>query len=238
VAAVADAAGGSGAMFDRIADRYDLLNRLASLGHDQRWRGRAVDALELAAGQRILDLATGTGDLALQILQRGPRCAVVGLDPSARMLDVARRKLAAAHVGDRAELRVGDAQALPFSDQSFDAVTMAFGIRNVADRGRALREMARVTRDGGPVVILELSNPGPGLLGRLARLHVHRVIPWLGARLSGAREYAYLSESIAAFPPADAFAELMVSSGLDVRSVARLTLGVAVCYVGRPRRAA
>ncbi len=227
---------GSGAFFDRIAPRYDLLNRIISLGVDQRWRRRAVRALSLPGEGRALDLATGTADLAIRIARAHPEASVVGVDPSSGMLDIGRGKIAAAALADRVTLAQGDAQALPFEDGSFDGTTIAFGIRNVPDRGAALREMARVTRPGGRVVVLELSEPRGGLLGPLARFHIHAVVPRLGALLSGAREYHYLQRSIAAFPsPAD-FAALCEESGLEVREVIPLTFGVACLHVAEPKK--
>ncbi len=226
--------GGSGAMFDRIARRYDLLNRLASLGLDQSWRRRAIAALELAPGARVLDLATGTADMALEVLRQEPRAEVVGIDPSPQMLEVGRRKVAAAGLGARIELKAGDGEALPLDDDSVDGVTIAFGIRNVPDRARALAEMARVTRPGGRIAILELSEPRGGLLGPLARFHVHRVVPRLGAWLSGEREYRYLEKSIAAFPPPREFAELMGRCGCEVLEVRPLTFGACCLFVAQP----
>lgn len=227
---------GSGAMFDAIAHRYDLLNRVMSLGIDQRWRLRTVRALELKPGARVLDVATGTADVALAIIRRHPDAHIVGVDPSERMLEVGRRKITERGQDARIELHVGDAQSLPFADGSFDAVCIAFGIRNVPDRGRALREMARITRAGGRVAVLELSEPGGGPLSALARFHIHTVVPRLGALLSGAREYRYLQQSIAAFPPAREFAALMDKSGLEVLRVEPLTFGVCHLFVGTPRR--
>jgi demethylmenaquinone methyltransferase/2-methoxy-6-polyprenyl-1,4-benzoquinol methylase len=227
---------GSGAFFDRIANRYDLLNRIISLGVDQRWRRRAVVALEVPEGGRILDLATGTADLAIRIARTHRSATVVGLDPSKGMLAVGQKKLASDELAARVSLVVGDAQELPFEDDSFDGTTIAFGIRNVPDRARALREMARVTRPGGRVVILELSEPRGGLFGPLARFHIHRVVPWLGALLSGAREYTYLQKSIAEFPSPSDFAALCERSELSMREVAPLTFGVACLHVAEPRR--
>ncbi len=226
---------GSGAMFDGIAARYDLVNRVISLGIDQSWRRKTVRALGLANSHRVLDLATGTADLAIQVARSEPSVNVVGLDPSGKMLDVGRSKVQRAALTSRVELVQGDAQALPFGDQSFDAVCIAFGIRNVPDRGQALREMARVTRPGGRIAILELSEPRGGFLGALARFHVHSVVPYVGALLSGDKEYQYLQRSIAAFPPAEAFAALMQSSGLDVIAVEALTFGVCHLYVAEPQ---
>ncbi len=226
--------GGSGEMFDSIAARYDLLNRIISLGIDQSWRQRTVDALGLSATSHALDLATGTADLAIMIAERtGAR--VTGVDPSRGMLDVGRGKVARRALKDQISLEVGDAQALPFADRTFDGTTIAFGIRNVPDRARGLREMARVTKLGGRIAILELSEPQGGLLGRLARFHVHSVVPFLGGLLSGKREYRYLQRSIAAFPPAEDFAEIMRAADLDVLSVVPLTFGVAHLYVAAPR---
>jgi demethylmenaquinone methyltransferase/2-methoxy-6-polyprenyl-1,4-benzoquinol methylase len=225
---------GSGAMFDRIAHRYDFLNRVISLGIDQRWRRRTVEALQLTAGHRVLDLATGTGDLALMIARAQPGVTVVGSDPSEGMLAVGRDKIRAGALDGRVSMEVGDAQALPYDDGSFDAVTMAFGIRNVPDRLKALREMARVVKRGGRIAILELSEPREGPLAPLARFHVHTVVPTLGAVLSGAREYRYLQESIAKFPPPEEFAALMREAGHDVLSVQPMTFGTVCLFVSTP----
>jgi demethylmenaquinone methyltransferase/2-methoxy-6-polyprenyl-1,4-benzoquinol methylase len=229
---------GSGRMFDAIAPRYDLLNRIISLGIDQRWRTKTVAALGLGeAPATVLDLATGTGDLALRIARAHPRAHVIGVDPSTEMLGVGRRKVREAGLAERVDLQTGDAEALPFDDDVFDATTIAFGIRNVPDRAKGLREMARVTRPGGTVAILELSEPRRGPMAPLARLHVHHVVPTLGAWLSGAREYRYLQRSIAAFPPPEEFAALMEDNGLDVRAVEPLTFGTCALYVASPRGA-
>ncbi len=224
---------GSGAMFDRIAHRYDLLNRIISLGIDGSWRRRAVRALALSEGARVLDVASGTADLAVEIARRIPASTVVGLDPSEGMLAVGATKVAKAGLTDRVDLVAGDAQALPFEDASFDAVTIAFGIRNVPDRSLALREMRRVTRPGGGIAILELSEPEGGALGALARMHVHTIVPFVGGLLSGSSEYRYLQKSIAAFPPADVFGKQMREAGWHVARIEPLTFGVAHLYVGR-----
>lgn len=222
---------GSGAMFDRIAGRYDRLNRILSLGGDQRWRRAAVRALDLSPGQRVLDLACGTADMALMIAQRHPQVCVVGLDPSPGMLAIGRDK--ASRAGATTSMTAGDAQRLPFTDGAFDALTMAFGIRNVPDRPCALREMARVVRPGGRVAILELSEPQSGPLAPLARLYIRRLVPRVGAWLAGEPEYAYLQRSIAAFPPPAAFAALMEQAGIAVQEVRPLTFGACVLYLGQ-----
>jgi demethylmenaquinone methyltransferase/2-methoxy-6-polyprenyl-1,4-benzoquinol methylase len=224
-------------MFDAIADRYDLLNRILSLGIDQGWRRKTVAAMQLAGASTALDLATGTADLAILIAETHADCRVYGVDPSSRMLEVGRTKVMARGLSDRIELRSGVAEELPFDDRSFDAVSIAFGIRNVPDRPRALREMARVTRPGGRVVILELAEPRGGVLGPLARFHVHQVVPFLGGLISGSREYRYLQRSIAAFPPADEFARTMEAAGLNVIEARPLTFGVSTLYVAEPRHA-
>lgn len=225
---------GSGAMFDAIAERYDLLNRVLSMGIDQRWRRRTVAALQLPGEARVLDLATGTGDVALRIARAHPDAQITGVDPSEKMLAVGRQKVAAAGLAGRIMLVQGDAEKLDFPDRRFDGVTIAFGIRNVPDRQRALREMARVCRVDGRVAILELSEPGGGVLGALARFHVHTLVPTVGALLSGAREYRYLQQSIAAFPPAAQFAEQLRSAGLRVLAVQPLTFGVCHLYIAEP----
>ena len=224
-------------MFDRIAERYDLLNRILSLGIDQGWRQQAVAALRLGPSSRVLDLATGTADLALLEATSHPGCRVEGVDPSSRMLDIGRQKVERAGLSNVVTLTLGNAEELPFEAGSFDAVSIAFGIRNVPDRARALREMARVTRPGGRVAILELSEPRGGLLGPFARFHVHSVVPWLGGLISGSREYRYLQKSIAAFPPPEEFAKVMTAAGLDVLETRPLTFGVACLYIAEAKRA-
>jgi demethylmenaquinone methyltransferase / 2-methoxy-6-polyprenyl-1,4-benzoquinol methylase len=225
---------GSGAMFDGIAHRYDLVNRVISLGIDQSWRKKTVRALELKPGARVLDLATGTADLAIMIAKLHPHVTLVGVDPSAKMLEVGQKKLVLQQLNERIELRVGDAQSLDLESRSFDGVSIAFGIRNVPDRLQGLREMARVTKPGGRIAILELSEPRGGILGPLARFHVHSVVPAVGALLSGAKEYRYLQRSIAAFPPARDFEALMVEAGLRIVASTSLTFGVCHLYVGEP----
>ena len=224
-------------MFDQIAGRYDLLNRLMSMGIDQSWRRKTVAAMELPPNARVLDLATGTGDLALMIARLNPDAHVVGSDPSTRMLEVGVEKVRRLGFADRVQLQEGDAQALPFGDDSFDGCCIAFGIRNVPDRGAALAEMARVTKPGGRVAVLELSEPHVGLLSPVARFHVRQVIPLLGGMLSGSREYRYLQKSIAAFPPSDEFAEQMRAAGLNVLDVKPFTFGACTLFVGEPREA-
>lgn len=227
----AAAAPGSGAMFDAIVRRYDLLNRLMSFGMDRSWRFTTASALALGAGARVLDLGTGTGDMALMVLDREPEARVEGLDPSPAMLAHAARKLAAAGHRDRAVLTLGVAERLPYPDGAFDGIAMAFGIRNVPDRARALSEMARVTRAGGRIAILELVEPRRGFLSLPARFHIRVVVPLLGALLSGAREYRYLQRSIAAFPAPEAFARELGGAGLAVLNLRRLCFGAVCLFV-------
>lgn len=229
---------GSGQMFDRIARRYDFVNRVLSIGLDKGWRRRTVRALQLGDGARVLDVATGTGDLAIDIARTHRDARVVGLDPSREMLAIARDKLARRGLDDRVQVVVGDAQELPHRDDEMDGATIAFGIRNVPDRPRALKELARVVRPGGRVAVLELGEPRGAWLGRAARFHTRHVVPRLGALLSGSREYAYLQRSIAAFPPAEEFAAIMQRSGLHVLEVVPLTFGACTLYVATPAEGA
>lgn len=225
--------GGSGQMFDRIAGRYDLLNRIMSLGMDRGWRRRLVESLQLGAAAAVLDVATGTGDVALALSRTHPDARIVGLDPSAGMLEVGRSKVDAAGLGQRIELVEGDAQDMPFATDTFDGACIAFGIRNVPDRARGLREMARVTRPGGRVCVLELGEPRAGVLTPFARFHVHQVVPRLGALLSGESEYEYLQASIAAFPAPEVFCELMRGAGLVDVGFTSFQFGAVNLYAGR-----
>lgn len=225
---------GSGAMFDAIAHRYDLLNRIISLGVDMRWRKLAIRRLELKVGSQVLDLATGTADMALLIHRLHPEAQVVGLDPSRKMLDVGEQKVQAAGASRVIRLEQGDAQALPFQAAQFDAACMAFGIRNVPDRSKALRELARVVKPGGRICILELSEPQHGLLALGARFYIHHLVPRIGGLLSGSREYRYLQQSIAQFPQPEAFAAIMRAAGLNVLEVVPLMFGSCQLFVATP----
>ena len=225
---------GSGQMFDRIARRYDFVNRVLSLGIDKSWRRRTVRSLQLGENPRVLDVATGTGDLAIDIARMTPGATVVGLDPSTEMLAIAQTKLAKRGLDQRVSLVVGDAQALPYQDCEMDAATIAFGIRNVPDRLAGLRELARVVRPGGRVAVLELGMPRGGLLSRAASIHTRYVVPRLGALLSGAREYKYLQSSIAAFPPNEEFVAMMKQAGLHVVEVVPLAFGACTLFVATP----
>lgn len=235
---------GSGAMFDAIARKYDRLNRVLSLGLDARWRRRLLAAIEELGGRpdpandavRVLDLATGTGDVAIAALTRWPNARVTGADPSEGMLAIARDKLAARRLDPRFARVVAEAEALPFPDASFDVALVAFGIRNMPDRKRALLELARVLAPGGRLGILELGEPRGRLVGAAARLYVHTVVPRIGALLSGrADEYAYLPRSIEALPPPDVITAMMREAGLTGVRHEPLWLGAANLFTARTR---
>ncbi len=222
------------AMFDRIARRYDLMNTILSLGRHGHWRRRAVRRMNLRADGRYLDVGCGTGDVAMEILRQCPGCGVVGVDPAEGMLDLGRRKLAAAHLENRAALQVGDAMALPLEADSFDGAIAAFCLRNVTDRTACLAEMGRVVRPGGLVVILELTTPRGWLMRLGHRIYTRGLAPLLGgivARDRGA--YRYLVDSVMDFPGADAVLEMMTRAGLsDPRATALAGGAVTILAAG------
>jgi demethylmenaquinone methyltransferase / 2-methoxy-6-polyprenyl-1,4-benzoquinol methylase len=215
------------AMFDRIARVYDLMNSVMTAGMHHRWRERAVDLARVGPGSRALDVATGTGDLAVELARRGAE--VTGLDFSSGMLDLARGK------APGIEWVQGNALELPYGDGEFDAVTVGFGARNFSDLGRGLSEMARVTRPGGRVVVLEITTPQKAPLSWFFGLWFDRLVPALGRVAGDPDAYTYLPSSVRRFPgPRDLAAELAGAGLEDVRWV--LTAGGIIAIHSGTRR--
>ncbi|HET8986363.1 MAG TPA: ubiquinone/menaquinone biosynthesis methyltransferase, partial [Trueperaceae bacterium] len=226
-------------MFSEIAPTYDLLNSVLSHGVDARWRREAADAAlgrrapsEASTGRyEVLDVATGTGKLAFAIKRLCAACRVVGVDFAEPMLEVARRGAATASLD--VEFAVADGTKLPYAGGSFDAVTIAYGLRNFADPDAGLREFRRVLRPGGRLVVLEFPPPRAGVIGRLFRFYFTRVLPRLGGAISGRRgAYAYLPESVLAFFTPDVLAERMGAAGFVGVSYRLQTFGISAMHVG------
>ena len=224
------------AMFSGIAARYDLMNRLMTLGMDGGWRRLAALEALVGDGGRALDACCGTGDLTLELGELWPRASVVGLDFTEAMLEVARRKAAASRpAGTRAQISFvrGDVLALPFSAGEFSAVTVGWGVRNVPDVPRAFAEMARVTRPGGRVVCLESTVAPPGAERLLQDVWMGAVVPRLGRVVSGdPSAYAYLPASVEAFPRVGELAAIMSEAGLTRVRYRRLGFGAVALHVG------
>ncbi len=220
-------------MFTRIADRYDLMNGLMTFGRHQAWRRIAARMANPVPGILALDVATGTGDLALALLEERPIRRVVGVDFSDGMLRVGARKLALKDAGGRVSLVVGDALALPFQDRTFACVTSAFLLRNLADLREGLSEMRRVTQPGGRVVALEITQPTlPGFTA-LFRWYFHGLVPRIGRLVSGdAEAYSYLPRSVDRFLSPTELAQLMEDAGFREVSYRRLGLGTVTVHVG------
>jgi len=222
-------------MFSAIAPCYDLNNRLHSFGLDQRWRRRVVRLCEVHASDRVLDVACGTGDLTLAFAAAG-LAAVTGLDFAPPMLDIAREK-ARRRAGGRVavEFIQGDAMDLPLPDATIDIVSVAFGIRNVADPLRALKEFRRVLRPGGRVAVLEFSEPANPILRSLNRLYTRGIMPLTASLVARDRSgaYRYLPRSVATFPDRQAFCDLLAQAGFSSVRQHALTFGTCVIYLGR-----
>jgi len=228
-------------LFGRIAQVYDLLNRLMSFGLDTYWRRFAARLIALGPHQVCLDIGTGTGDLAIAVLRAGaPGCRVVGVDFTDEMLAIGRRKIARRDMTDRIMLLAGDADQLPFGANTFDACCSAFVARNLADLHHSFREMLRVVKPGGKVLCLELSHP-PGLFfSTLYHLYFNRFVPILGSLVGRAfAEYSYLPQSLTVFPAARQLKDIMEAVGWEQVRYYYLTLGVVAVHVGiKPRAAA
>jgi demethylmenaquinone methyltransferase / 2-methoxy-6-polyprenyl-1,4-benzoquinol methylase len=219
------------AMFDRIAGVYDLLNGLMTAGVHHRWRSRAVDRARVGPGSRVLDVATGTGDLAIELARRvAPGGEVVGSDFSEGMLERARSK--ALPAGAQVRFEWGDALELSYADDSFDAATVGFGVRNFADLYRGLAEMARVVRPGGKVVVLEFTTPTRAPLSWFYRLWFDRVVPLLGRVAGDPDAYTYLPESVKRFPGPRGVAAEMERAGLGEIGWVLTAGGIVAIHAG------
>lgn len=219
-------------MFDRVAGHYDTLNSVMSAGLHHRWRERAADRAELAAGDSVLDVCCGTGDMALELSKRvAPGGRVIGCDFSEPMLDLAREK-AARRSAEGVRFEWADALALPYDAGRFDAVTVGFGVRNFAERERGLREMTRVLRPGGRLVILEITQPTRPPLSTFFSLWFDRVVPLLGALAGNAEAYEYLPESVRSFPSPRGLAAEMDAAGLGRIRYTVLAGGIIAIHSG------
>lgn len=220
-------------MFDSIAGRYDLLNRVLSFGVDISWRRKLVRMVKRSGAVRILDEATGTGDLAIMTARRIPAAQITGTDISENMLSYGRLKVEDSGLSGRITLSAEDAEGLSFDAGSFDAVTVAFGVRNFEDIPRGLSEMHRVLKEGGRVYILEFGQPDNIIFGALYRFYFHRVLPPLGRMVSGSADaYRYLPESVDGFPYGEPFVKMMEDAGFTGSGFRNLTGCIAQLYYG------
>ncbi|HJC76319.1 bifunctional demethylmenaquinone methyltransferase/2-methoxy-6-polyprenyl-1,4-benzoquinol methylase UbiE [uncultured Alistipes sp.] len=220
-------------MFDRIAPTYDMLNHTLSLNIDRLWRRRVVRLVRRFAPRRILDVATGTGDLAIAMARRIRGTQVLGVDLSEGMLDIARRKVAEAGLDGRVVFDTGDAERLFVSDSAVDVATVAFGVRNFGDLDAGLRDIARTLREGGRIVILEFSTPRNPLARAFYGFWNRRVLPRVGGMVSRDRKaYEYLPESIGEFPAPERFLEMMSRAGFRNCKARSQSFGIAHIYVG------
>ncbi len=219
-------------MFDNIAAKYDFLNHFLSLGIDILWRKKAVKLLTPGNPQTILDVATGTGDFAVEALSLKPK-RVVGIDISNQMLEVGRKKMKKKKVDETVEMRYGDSENLPFDDNTFDAVTVAFGVRNFQTPVKGLAEMNRVMKPGGKTVIIEFSQPQTFPVKQAYNLYFEKLLPGVGQLFSkDNRAYTYLPESVQAFPHGEDFLDLMKKAGYKNTKATQLTFGIASIYEG------
>jgi demethylmenaquinone methyltransferase/2-methoxy-6-polyprenyl-1,4-benzoquinol methylase len=224
------------AMFDRISPSYDQLNHWLSLNIDKLWRRKTAKEVAKNHPKTILDLATGTADLAMEIAKRNPEAHIIGTDISEKMLEIGESKIKKQHLENQIELHVGDAAALPFKNNSFDAVTVAFGVRNFENLKQGLSEIHRVLKPNGHAFILEFSMPEKFPIKQAYRLYFKHLLPRIGKTVSkDENAYTYLPESVKKFPKPDTFCKVLSSFGLENIKAKSLTFGVAVLYSAQKR---
>lgn len=223
-------------MFNNISANYDFLNHFLSLGIDHLWRKRAVKQLQKQQPKVILDLATGTGDFAIACLKLKPE-KIIGMDISSGMLEVGKQKMKKRAFDNIIDMQLGDSENMPFSDHTFDAITVGFGVRNYENLEKGLGEMLRVLKPGGQAVILEFSKPKAFPIKQLFGLYSKVLIPLFGKYISkDERAYTYLPESVAAFPEGAAFVDVLQKVGYQTLEPIRLSGGIASIYIGTKKQ--
>ena len=219
-------------MFDRIAPHYDSLNMFLSAGMDRRWRKTAISMLDIPAHANVLDVATGTGDLAFEIARQYTDASINGLDIAENMLAVARKKSAKRGLGDRVKFTLGDSENLPFEDESFHNVSVAFGVRNFGNLNKGMGEIMRVMKPGGRLVVLEFTKPRSFPFKQFFQLYFKHILPFVGSFGSGdKRAYHYLYESVQAFPDYDRFTAVLTKEGFKNATYKVLSLGICAIYL-------
>lgn len=219
-------------MFDSIAYRYDFMNHFLSGGIDVYWRKKAISELSIIKPRNVLDVATGTGDVAILTQQLLEPERIIGIDLSEGMLQLGRQKVAKLGLSDKIELLKGDSEIMKFADNTFDAITVAFGVRNFENLGKGLAEMHRVLKPGGKLMVLEFSKPGKGLQG-LYNLYMKVVAPAVGKFVTKNRDaYRYLNDSVQAFPEGRNFLGILEKTGFKSTYLKRLSFGISTIYCG------
>jgi len=220
-------------MFDNIAPAYDFMNRAMTFGIDRLWRRRAVGLVRHHNPSRILDVATGTADLAILMARKMPQVSIIGVDLSQKMIDIGREKVGKNGLADRITLQCADCLALPFADATFDCVTVAYGVRNFEHLLQGYKEMLRVLRPGGMLCVIELSTPTSPLVKPLYNFYTKCIIPTAGKLVSkDSRAYSYLPESIAAVPQGADMSEIIEQAGFSDATFLPLTFGTCTIYTG------
>lgn len=220
-------------MFDKIAVKYDFLNHFLSFGIDVGWRKKAIKQLQKLAPQRVLDVATGTGDVAILTYKLLKSKKIIGIDISERMLELGRQKIEKHSLQNHVELLKGDSETISFSDNSFDAVTVAFGVRNFEDLEKGLMEIKRVMRSGGKLVILECSRPTLPVIKNIYNFYLNKIAPKIGTIISKNKNaYQYLNDSVQNFPERKLFIDILNKLGYKNTSCKTLSLGICSIYCG------
>jgi demethylmenaquinone methyltransferase/2-methoxy-6-polyprenyl-1,4-benzoquinol methylase len=219
-------------MFNNISRRYDFLNQLLSLGIDKIWRRKAIGALKSLQPKEILDVATGTGEFAIQALELDPQM-IVGIDISDGMLEIGRKKILAKSLESKIELIRGDSENIPFEENKFDAVTVAFGVRNFENLKGGLSEILRVLKPGGMVVVLEFSKPSAFPFKQFYNFYFRFILPRIGSFVSNDKAaYTYLPKSVEAFPDGEDFLRILHGVGFKNTQCSSLTFGISSIYIG------